>query len=248
LLAWGLSELGEFEEAKKWAREGIELTEQVKNVFSTVFINACSGETYLLQGKLEDALGFFEEAHGLAIDADLSSLFSFTGGGLGRTYLKSDRADDALPILEEAVKPENLDSSLLSSIYPIVALSEAYRLTGQLAKASLSAGEALRIYRQTDEHCFGARALLVMAKIQSENSSGQIEQAMQKYRQAKEMSEKLKMRPLLAHCCLELGQFYIRSGEYEKARTELIKTIDLYRSLDMELWLPKAETILSKLS
>jgi len=89
-----------------------------------------------------------------------------------------------LPILEEAVKPKNLDSSLLSSIYPIAALSEAYRLIGQIAKAFETVEETLRIYRQTDEHCFGAWALLVMAKIQAEKGSEQIEQAIQNYRQA----------------------------------------------------------------
>jgi hypothetical protein len=87
-----------------------------------------------------------------------------------------------------------------------------------------------------------------MAKIQSENGSGQIEQATHTFCQAIDLAQELKMRPLLAHCSLDLGQFYIRSGEYEKARSELMKAVDLYRSLGMGFWQPKAESLLSEVS
>jgi len=248
LLTWGLSELGEFEEAEMWALQANELAGQVKNVFSTAFMQACSGLTYLRRGEFDSALISLQKANTLVRDADIQSIFSFVAASIGYSHLLSGRTDVALPILEKAVKPQNLDSSILSSVYPITALSEAFRLNGRLAKAFETAQEAIRIYRQTDEHCFGAWALLAMAKIQSENSSDQIEQALQTYCQAKELAEKFKMRPLLAHCCLGLGRFYKRRGEKENASSELIKAIDLFRSLGMRFWQPEAEALLGELS
>jgi len=62
------------------------------------------------------------------------------------------------------------------------------------------------------------------------------------------LAEKLKMRPLLAHCSLELGQFYLKKGEYQKARSELISAIGLFRSLGMRLWQPQAEAMLSEVT
>ncbi|UCD78684.1 MAG: AAA family ATPase [Desulfobacterales bacterium] len=244
LLTWGLSELGEFEEAEMWSMQGGKLAGQVMNLFSTAFMHACSGLSYLRKGELDTALKFLQDANTLVRDADIQSIFSFAAASLAHTYLLSGRPDDALSILEEAVKPQNLDSSILSSVYPITALSEAFRLNGQLEKAFETAEEALRIFRQTEERCFGAWTLLVMAKIQSENGSDQIEQAPQSYLQAKDLAAKLKMRPLLAHCCLEFGRFYARRGESEKARSELMKAVDLYRSLGMRFWQPKAEAAL----
>lgn len=47
----------------------------------------------------------------------------------------------------------------------------------------------------------------------------------------------------LAHCCLELGQIYARREENQKAGSELIKAIELYRSLGMTFWLPRVEAI-----
>ena len=83
-----------------------------------------------------------------------------------------------------------------------------------------------------------------MAKIESENGSEQTEQATHTFRQTEELAEGLKMRPLLAHCCLELGKIYTRSGETEKARSELVKASGLYRSLSMGFWQLKADAIL----
>ena len=244
-LTWGLSELGEFEEAKMWALQGCELAEQVRNAFSIAFIQACSGLTHLRKGELDTALVFFQKANTLVREADIQSIFSFVASSLGYTYLLSKQLDEALPILEEAIKPQNLDFSIVSSIYPLTALSEAYRLIGKIGKAIEAVEKALHLIRQTEERYFGAWALYVMAKIQSENGSEQIKQTKQAIVQAKTQAEELKMRPLLAHCCLELGQFFARSGEIEKARSELMRANDLYRSLGMGFWQPKADAMLN---
>lgn len=245
-LTWGLSELGKFEEAEMWALQGEELAGQVRNFFSTAFIQACSGLTYLRKGELDTALKYFQKANTLVRDADIQSIFSFVAGSLGYAYLLSGRPDDALPILEEAVKPQNLNFSIVSSIYPITALSEAYRLNGNIKKAIETVQRALGISCQTEERYFGAWALFVMAKIQSDNHAEQPDQVKQRYIQAIDLAEKLKMRPLLAHCSLKLGQYYTARGETEKARSELMKAIDLFRSLGMRSWLQKAEALLSE--
>jgi tetratricopeptide (TPR) repeat protein len=247
-LTWGLSELGEFEEAEMWAVQGNELAGQARNVFSTAFIQTCAGITHLRRGELDTALKFFQKANTLVHDADIQSIFSFVAGSLGYAYLLSGRPDDALPVLEVAVKPQNLDFSIVPSIYPLAALSEAYRLTGKIGDAIKTAEEALRIFGETDERCCGAWALYSMAKIQSHDGSNQTEQAKHTVRQTKQLAEELKMRPLLAHCRFELGQLYARSGENEKAGFQLTRAVELYRSLGMKFWLPKAEAILSEVS
>jgi class 3 adenylate cyclase/tetratricopeptide (TPR) repeat protein len=248
LLSWGLSELGEFEEAEMWAQQGIELAGHVKNVFSTALVYACSGFTYLRRGNLETAMKLLQKANTLCREADLQSLLSFIAGSLSDVYLLLGRPEDAIPILEEAVEPQNLDSSIFSSIHPLTVLSEAYRMSGHIAKAIRTAEEALGVLRQTEERCFGAWALYVMAKIQSENGSEQIEQATHTYHRAIDLAEKLKMRPLLAHCCLEFGKFYIKRGQIKEARSELLRAIDIYRSLGIKLWQSEAKAKLSEVS
>jgi len=119
LLAWGLAELGEFEEAEMWAQQGIELAEHVKNVFSTALVYASSGFTYLRRGDLDTAMKLLQKANMLGREADLQSVLSFIAGSLGDVYLFLGRPEDAIPILEEAVEPQNLDACIFSTIQQI---------------------------------------------------------------------------------------------------------------------------------
>jgi hypothetical protein len=53
------------------------------------------------------------------------------------------------------------------------------------------------------------------------------------------------MRPLVAHCYCSLGTLYLKTGRPEQAHTELTTAIDLYRAMDMILWLTRAEAALT---
>ena len=66
------------------------------------------------------------------------------------------------------------------------------------------------------------------------------------YQQALALAEELGMRPLVAHCHLGLGRLYGQTGHNEPARTALTTAIDLYRAMDMTLWLPQAEAALAQ--
>ena len=54
------------------------------------------------------------------------------------------------------------------------------------------------------------------------------------------------MRPLQAHCHHGLGRLYHQTGRAAQARTALSAAIDLYRAMDMTLWLPQAEAALAQ--
>jgi uncharacterized protein HemY len=73
-----------------------------------------------------------------------------------------------------------------------------------------------------------------------------VAQAGAHYRQALALAEALGMRPLVAHCHLGLGTLYARTGQRQQARTALATAIDLYRAMDMTLWLPQAEAALAQ--
>jgi len=248
LLSWSLAELGEFEEAEERGLQGIEIAEQGNNLFSTTFAYACVGAAYLLHGKLDGATKMLEKALTLCREADVMSAFSFTAGNLGHAQSLLGHPDDALAIVAEAVRPQKVSFSIVPSAYPLTALAEAYRLKGETKKALQTAEEALSIFRQNGEQGFAAWALYHLAKIQFNGGSEQLEQAMLSYRQAKEQAAELGMKPLFAHCHMGLGQAYVKKGLNEEARSELMAAIELYRSMDMAFWLPKAESAFAKVT
>ncbi|MGI9570616.1 MAG: tetratricopeptide repeat protein, partial [Desulfobulbia bacterium] len=240
-LAWGLAELGNFEEAEKWAQEGLELSGQVRNHFSTSFAQACIGLAYLRKGNLDSALDLLLKANTICREADMLSIYSFVAGSLGNAYLLKGSPEKALPILFEAIDRHYFDSSVIPPIYTITVLAEAYQQQGQIDKAVMTSEKALNIFQKNQERCFGAWALYVSAKIQSNNTQEQM--AQQSLIRAIDLARATGMRPLLAHCYLELGKLSSRLRN-DEARSHIQKAVDLYRSLDMQFWLPEAEEIL----
>jgi tetratricopeptide (TPR) repeat protein len=75
----------------------------------------------------------------------------------------------------------------------------------------------------------------------------EIEPAQTHYQQALALADELGMRPLVAHCHLGLGTLYRQIGQLAEARAALSTAIDLYRTMDMSLWLPQAEAVFGSL-
>jgi len=248
LLSWGLAELGQFEEAEERALQGLEIAEQGNNLFSTTWAYAWVGAAYLLHGKLDRATKMLEKALAMCREVDVLAAFSFTAGSYGHAQSLLGQPDQGLSILTEAVRPQKVSFSAVPSAYPLTALAEAYRLKGDTKKAMQNAEDALSISRQNGEQGFAAWALYYMAQILLDGDSGQIQKAIQSYRQAKEQATELGMRPLLAHCHMGLGRAYIKRELREEARSELVAAIELYRSMEMAFWQRKAESALTKMT
>jgi hypothetical protein len=53
------------------------------------------------------------------------------------------------------------------------------------------------------------------------------------------------MRPLQAHCYQGLGTLYSQTGPSEQARAKLATAIAMYRNMEMTLWLPETEAVLT---
>jgi tetratricopeptide (TPR) repeat protein len=76
---------------------------------------------------------------------------------------------------------------------------------------------------------------------------GEAHFALGNYRQATRalaLAEELGMRPLQAQAHRGLGILYTKIGRREQAREELSTAIALYCAMEMQFWLPQAETAL----
>jgi len=234
-LAWGLAELGEFEEAEAWGKQGAEIAEQVKNVFSSIWVYACLALAYLRSGKLDPAIELLQQTLALARNAKVKTFFSIGAGSLGQAYLLTGRPDLALPILEEANRPENLDVLVISSVYPVATLADAYRAVGKVQLATETVTDALKLAGEREERGFEAWAMLVMAGIHAD--AGRLEEATQWYRRALQQASNLSMRPLVAHCHKGLANSYLRLGNEKEAQVENKAALAIYRTLGMTYWL-----------
>ena len=69
-----------------------------------------------------------------------------------------------------------------------------------------------------------------------------MEAAESDYRRAALLADELGMRPLAAHCHLDLGKVYLRTGQRQAVHEHLTQpTTTMFREMDMRFWLERVE-------
>ena len=120
-------------------------------------------------------------------------------------------------------------------------------MAGRLADAQNQASQAFELSQHQGEQGHGAYALRLLGSIAARRKPPAWEIAATHYRQALDRAEALGMRPLAAHCHLGLGTVHFNTGLMEQAHAELATAVELYRSMEMAVWLPDAEKALAEL-
>jgi tetratricopeptide (TPR) repeat protein len=248
-LALTLSALGAFAEGRRHGEEALRLAALEGRGNTPITAHSCLGHLYLAQGDLEHAIRVLEQ--GLA----LSRASGYRGGwlrqivaGLGSASALQGRLAEGRALLEEAISESIRTGALQNQAYRVVWLSEVCRLAGHGEEAWQHARQALDLARQQKERGNEALALYQLGIVQAHAVPPDVASAEAHYRQALALAEELEMRPLTAHCHLGLGRLYGRTGRGAQARAARTTAIDLYRTLGMTVWLPKAEAALAQVA
>ena len=123
--------------------------------------------------------------------------------------------------------------------------SESYLLDGCVLKAHELAECALALSQQRMERGYEGWILRLLGEIAMHRDPPEFDQAETHYHQALTLANELGMRPLQAHCHRGLGKLYSQKGQAEQARAELSTAIEMYRDMEMTLWLPETEEALA---
>jgi tetratricopeptide (TPR) repeat protein len=235
-----LAAVGSFSEGVPHGEEGIKIAEELDHPVSLIYVNCSRGVLFLMQGETDKAIPLLERALRICQSASIPVYVPFVASRLGAAHLFAGRVSESLPYLEQGV--ENLPTvgrvGFLS--LSMVWLGQGYLLSGRLAEASDLAERALQLSRTHKERGHEAWALKLLGDVALGHSPPKAEQAESYYRHAFAVSLELGMRPLQAHCHLGLGKAFAAVGAVEQARPEMAAAIDLYGSMEMNLWLARA--------
>ncbi|MGH8058929.1 MAG: adenylate cyclase, partial [Candidatus Entotheonellia bacterium] len=243
-MVWCCAELGSFPEAMRWGEEGVQLAEAADHPFSRVMAAFGAGLLSLRQGNLPKAIPLLES--GLAGCQGEQQLiwFPWIAACLGLAYALGGRIVEALPLLEQSVEQANSRGILGHQSLRLAWLGEAYLLASRREDALSLAGHALELARDHQERACQGWALRLLGEIAAHGDPPQVEPAEDRYRQAMALADELGLRPLQARCHLGLGSLYRQSGRFEQSHAELAAAVELFRAMDMPLWLSRAEAAL----
>ena len=239
-LAWGLAELGEFEEALGWAQEGMEIASEVSSAMTTVWVTDYLALTHLRRGDLMQAISLLEPNLELCQQAEVRLLLTLTSGLLGLALSTAGRQTDAIPLLETAIRPDNVRHHVQGSGYPLVWLAEGYLQASRLTEAVDVVSQALDIARRQEERAHEAWARYVQAQIDSATGAP-LDAVVSRYNAALELAESCGMRPLAALCRYRLGTAQLENGEATQGRALLDVARNAFRDMGMAGWLDRAD-------
>jgi class 3 adenylate cyclase/tetratricopeptide (TPR) repeat protein len=240
-----LAAMGQFHEGVSYAEEGIQIAEEVGDASVLVYVNCSLAFLYLLKGDLDKAIPILERALTTCRLSNILVYIPFVSSRLGFAYMNAGRVIEGLPFLEQGVEDSASVGRLAFLSLSTAWLSEGHLLLGHIEKADVLAERALKIAKEHKEHAHEAWALKLLGDVAMGHKPPKTQHAESCYRDAFAVSLELGMRPLQAHCHLGLGKVYAAVGAVEQARAEMAAATELYRSMEMNLWLVRADALLN---
>ncbi|HXH09082.1 MAG TPA: adenylate/guanylate cyclase domain-containing protein [Alphaproteobacteria bacterium] len=238
------AELGRFTEGSALGQEGLQIAEAVTHPSSLMWASYGVGLLSLCRGDLHKALPQLERAMSICQEADLRLFAPRMAAALGAAYTLCGRAADAVALLTQVREQTTAPGMAGFQALCCLRLGEAQMQAGHLEEAYALATHTLKLTRAHHERANEAYALRLLGDIAAQRQPPQGGQASQHYRQALAQAQELGMRPLQAHCHFGLGKLYTTIGRRAEASAELSAAIELYRAMEMTLWLTPAESAL----
>jgi class 3 adenylate cyclase/tetratricopeptide (TPR) repeat protein len=243
-----LGTLGAFAEGRRHGEEALRLATLEGRGQAPMVVHGCLGELYLAQGDLEPAIRVLEQGLALCRASGNWLWLQPIAASLGSASALQGRLAEGRALLEEGISESIRTGVRRGQASRVAWLSEVCRLAGRGEETWQHARQALDLARQQKDRADEARALHQLGVVQAHTDPPDIEPAEAHYQQALALADELGMRPLVAHCHHGLGRLYATIGCGEQARAELSAAIDLYRAMDMTLWLPQAEAALTQVA
>jgi tetratricopeptide (TPR) repeat protein len=240
-----LADLGRFDEAIGHADIAVRIAEVADHPFTLYQGLSDLGRAHLRRGDLLAATRALERCLDLCRTWRIGVGTPIVAVTLGAVYALAGRADQALPLVAEAVEQFRRRPIHTRPGFILLLAGTACLRAGRPEEATSHAREALALTRQLGARAGEADALCLGGDIASAAGA---EDAEVSYRSALALSTDLGMRPLSASCHLGLGQLYRRVGKSDQAREHLARATAMYREMDMRLWLSETERAMGELA
>ena len=213
-VAWSLAELGEFDRAASIAEEAVHLAELANHPFSTGYARLGMGVVYLRQGDTRRAISCFERALSVGAFSDSPVGFSFVAFHLGYALALTGNTREGIGLLEKTVELAEAKRFVARHSLRLAYLAESYLLAERFGDAEATATRALVLARAHREQANEAYVLRVQGEVGTSSHRPDAEPAL---RAGLALAEKLRMRPLVAHCHFGLARLLESRGQASAA-------------------------------
>jgi DNA-binding NtrC family response regulator/tetratricopeptide (TPR) repeat protein len=240
-LSWALESRGEFAEALALAQAALRIS-QVRGSKATEGAHGCFlGMVWLGIGDAVEAIRVLEPALEVCRTYDVRDFVGIVSMVLGRAYALAGRTANAIASLEAGAAHCETINQMTNFPARLSNLAEAYALAGRRDDAEQTARRALALATEQGRRADQALCLRVLGRLAIDADPPDAGAAGKYFAQSCELGAALGMRPLVAHCHLDLARLYRSAGRPTEADEHFTLATSMYRTMDMRIWLEKAE-------
>jgi tetratricopeptide (TPR) repeat protein len=248
-LVMSFAQLGRFAEAAEYEAEAIRLAVPTEHAFTIGQAHRAAGTLHLLKGDWTKARLLFEQGIAVAREGNVVIQLPYAVASSAWALAQIGETNEALDRLREGEQLVDRYAAreIVSNLsWTYHALGRTCLLLGQLDEAQRLAGHAVE--SSAGHQGFMAHSLYLLGDIATQPNRLDAERGEAYYRKALALAEPRGMRPLIAQCHLGLGKLYRRTGKQKQTKEHLNTATTMFREMEMEFWLEKAETELKGLS
>jgi len=240
-LATVLAEVGRFTEAMANGEKAVEIAEIASNAYSRANSHLGLGVVHAKRGNAAQAIPLLERSVALCREGTYRLQLPPTASALGAALTLAKRVDEALPLLEQAVKAASEMGLIGSLSLYLVQLGRGKLAAGDVREAYEIASRGLKTARTYRERGHEAWALHLCGEASAASGVPDFALAESNYTAALVLAESHGMRPLVAHCHAGLARLCSRSGMRQQAQEQFATATRMYREMDMRFYLKQAE-------
>jgi predicted ATPase/class 3 adenylate cyclase len=211
-----LAELGDFEQADKYASEAALRADAVEQPDSIMWAYWSIGLVALSKGDCQAAVLVFNRLLDVCTTHDMDAYASRILAGLGRSMARLGQVREGLALLEKAVALDETAEPQFTRSSTLIAYAEALLLAGELDKALTTVRDVLKQTREREERGHEAHASWLAAAIHSARAVD-FDAADALLESARGIATELELRPLLAHTHLASADLCRLRGRHEDA-------------------------------
>ena len=237
-LVMSLAQLGRLAEAAEHEAEALRLAEATHHAYTIGLADWAASTLHLIEGEWAQARSLIE--HWIAVQrvGNVVHLLPTAVASSAWVMAELGEASEALNRVQEGeqlLERQAARGVVGSRAWAEYALGRTCLALGRLDKAQRLADRVIET--SSTQPGYTAHALHLLGDIATHPDLLDAESGEAHYRQALDLAEPRRMRPLIAHCHLGLGKIFQRTGKHREAEAHFGTAATMYKEMDMRFWL-----------
>ncbi len=239
--------LGRFKEGKAFMEKALCSATRTGDSVTLAFAHLDMGMVFFVEGVFKAAKEHFEKCISYCEVAKYSFLMSLASFMLGSVLSLLGAPGAGRRQMEKGLQIYRESGIEVFLSFCHLLMGDIQTSSNDLEGAEISMEEALRLARKNSEVGWEGMALVGLGWVLGKKKPLQTEKAEECFSNGLAILSDLKAKPMYSQGRMFLGEFYLDTGEKQKAMENLKEAEAMFQEMGMDYWLDRSRTLLERI-